>query len=149
MPFVNGLSGSKAHEEHSHHVVCPAELVHRFSCPSPGGVTCLFTVTYGSLRCTYSQLLSEADLPENHGCPNVFLRHHWSRHVKSAMLHVFRPAPRHLTGEARLCPHVGVGRNAPKPQTLIMGQPGARIELTVTFEAERRHLPIVTLRRVA
>ena len=26
---------------------------------------------------------------------------------------------------------------------------GARIELTVTFEAERRHLPVVTLRRVA
>jgi hypothetical protein len=30
-----------------------------------------------------------------------------------------------------------------------MGWPGARIELIVTFEAERRHLPVVTLRRVA
>jgi hypothetical protein len=35
------------------------------------------------------------------------------------------------------------------PQTLIMGQPGARVELNVTFEAGRRHLPVVTLRRVA
>jgi len=26
-----------------------------------------------------------------------------------------------------------------------MGRPGARIELTVTFEAGRRHLPVVTL----
>jgi hypothetical protein len=48
-----------------------------------------------------------------------------------------------------MCPHVGVGRNAPKPQTLIMSQPGARIELIVTFEVGRRHLPVVTLRRVA
>jgi hypothetical protein len=30
-----------------------------------------------------------------------------------------------------------------------MGQPGARIELTVTFEAGRKHLPVVTLRHVA
>jgi len=35
------------------------------------------------------------------------------------------------------------------PQTLIKGQPGARIELTVTFEAGRRHLSVVALRRVA
>jgi len=88
-------------------------------------------------------------LPENHERSMLFLPNHWSRYVKSALLHVSRPASRHLPGEARLCPHVSVGRNAPKPQTLIMGQPGARIELTVTFEAERRHLPVVTLRRVA
>jgi len=30
-----------------------------------------------------------------------------------------------------------------------MGQPGAQIELTVTFEAGRRHLPVVTLHPVA
>ncbi|MCX5671032.1 MAG: hypothetical protein NTU94_06905 [Planctomycetota bacterium] len=36
-----------------------------------------------------------------------------------------------------------------RPQTLIKGQPGVRIELAVTFEAGRRHLPVVTLRRVA
>jgi hypothetical protein len=27
-------------------------------------------------------------LPENHGCLNLFLPNHWSRHVKSALLHV-------------------------------------------------------------
>ena len=67
-------------------------LVHRFSCPSPGGMTCSSTVTYGSLRCTCSQLLSEADLPENHGCLNLFLPNHWSRRVKSALLHVISMA---------------------------------------------------------
>jgi len=35
------------------------------------------------------------------------------------------------------------------PQTLIKGTPGARLELAVTFEAGRKHLPVVTLRRVA
>jgi hypothetical protein len=43
-------------------------------------------VTYGSLRRACSQLLSEADLSENHGCPNLFLPDHWRRHVKSALL---------------------------------------------------------------
>ena len=27
-------------------------------------------------------------MPENHGCPNLFLPDHWSHHVKSALLHV-------------------------------------------------------------
>jgi len=27
-------------------------------------------------------------LPDNHGCPNLFLPDHWSHHVKSALLHV-------------------------------------------------------------
>jgi len=35
------------------------------------------------------------------------------------------------------------------PRTLIRGQPGARLDLSVQFLAERRHLPIVTLKRVA
>ena len=26
-------------------------------------------------------------MPENHGCPNLFLPDHWSRHVKAALLH--------------------------------------------------------------
>ena len=60
-------------------------LVHLFSYPSPGVINCLFAGTYGSLRCVWSQLLSEADLPENHGCPNLFLPRHWNRHVKSAL----------------------------------------------------------------
>jgi len=56
--------------------------------PSPGDVTCLFALTYGSLRHACSQLLSEADLAENRGCPSLFLPRHWRRHVKSAMLHL-------------------------------------------------------------
>jgi hypothetical protein len=35
------------------------------------------------------------------------------------------------------------------PQALIKGTPGVRLELGVTFEAGRKHLPVVTLRRVA
>jgi hypothetical protein len=36
-----------------------------------------------------------------------------------------------------------------KPQTLVKGKPGVRLEPAVTFEAGRKHLPIITLRRVA
>jgi hypothetical protein len=32
---------------------------------------------------------------------------------------------------------------------LIKGKPGVRLELSVTFHGGRKHLPIVTLRRVA
>jgi len=35
------------------------------------------------------------------------------------------------------------------PQTLIRGRPGVRLDLSVQFLAERRHLPIVTLKRAA
>ncbi|MGB2754671.1 MAG: DDE-type integrase/transposase/recombinase [Phycisphaerae bacterium] len=35
------------------------------------------------------------------------------------------------------------------PQTLIKGQPGVHLQLAVTFEAGRKHLPVVTLRRAA
>jgi len=51
----------------------------------------------------------------------------------------------------RFEPRASWPRGSPcaKPQVLIMGQPGSRIELAVTFEAGRRHLPVVTLRRVA
>jgi len=35
------------------------------------------------------------------------------------------------------------------PRTLIRGQPGVRLELSVRFHAGRRHLPIVTLKRAA
>jgi transposase InsO family protein len=36
-----------------------------------------------------------------------------------------------------------------RPQALVKGRPGARLELAVHFPARRRHLPRVTLRRVA
>lgn len=35
------------------------------------------------------------------------------------------------------------------PQVLVKGQPGARLQLTVDYLAGRRHLPVVTIRRVA
>jgi len=35
------------------------------------------------------------------------------------------------------------------PQALIRGRPGVRLDLSVHFHAERRHLPIVTLKRAA
>jgi transposase InsO family protein len=35
------------------------------------------------------------------------------------------------------------------PQVLVKGQPGARVELAVTSHEGRKHLPIVTLKRVA
>lgn len=35
------------------------------------------------------------------------------------------------------------------PSTLFRGQPGVRLNLSVQFLAERRHLPIVTLNRAA
>ena len=41
------------------------------------------------------------------------------------------------------------GSPCARPQTLIKGRPGARLELAVTFEAGRKQLPTVTLRRVA
>jgi len=36
-----------------------------------------------------------------------------------------------------------------RPQVLVKGQPGARLELEVTFSAGRRHLPCVTITRAA
>ena len=36
-----------------------------------------------------------------------------------------------------------------EPQTLVRGQPGVRLELSVRFHAVRRYLPIVTLKRTA
>ena len=41
------------------------------------------------------------------------------------------------------------GSPCAKPQTLVKGQPGAKLCLTVEFVAKRRHLPRMTLTRVA
>jgi len=35
------------------------------------------------------------------------------------------------------------------PRTLVRGQPGARLELEVRYKGDRRHLPIITLKRAA
>jgi hypothetical protein len=39
------------------------------------------------------------------------------------------------------------GSPCARPQTLVKGQPGAKLELHVRFLAQYRHLPRVTLRR--
>jgi len=36
-----------------------------------------------------------------------------------------------------------------KPRMLVKGQPGVRLELAVTFHGGHKHLPMVTLHRVA
>ena len=36
-----------------------------------------------------------------------------------------------------------------RPQTLVAGQPGDRFRLQVDFNAGRKHLPVVLLRRAA
>jgi transposase InsO family protein len=41
------------------------------------------------------------------------------------------------------------GSPCAQPQTLIMGKAGVRLELAVKFEHGQKHLPVVTLRRVA
>ena len=58
-----------------------------------------------------------------------------------------RPANRAPRYEPRS--HWPRGSPCAKPQTLIKGKPGVRLELAVTFQNGRRHLPIVALRRVA
>jgi hypothetical protein len=42
-------------------------------------------------------------------------------------------------------------RGAPcaRPQALVKGQPGVRIELAVSYQHGRPHLPVVTIRRAA
>jgi putative transposase len=41
------------------------------------------------------------------------------------------------------------GASCARPWALPRGQPGARVELDVTYHGGRKHLPIVTLRRAA
>ena len=61
--------------------------------------------------------------------------------------HVRRPACR----SPRFEPRPGWPRAArcAKPQVLVKGQPGVRMELAVEFLANQRHLPSVTIRRAA
>ncbi|MBE3038143.1 MAG: hypothetical protein IMZ62_04955 [Chloroflexi bacterium] len=41
------------------------------------------------------------------------------------------------------------GSPCAKPQVLVKGKPGIRLELAVAFQGGRKHLPVVTLTRVA
>ena len=58
-----------------------------------------------------------------------------------------RPANR----SPRFEPRARWPRSAPcaLPQVLVKGQPGVRIELEVSYQQKRKHLPVATLRRVA
>jgi len=40
------------------------------------------------------------------------------------------------------------GSSCAKPQTLVKGKPGVRLELVVAFEGGHKNLPVVTLRHV-
>ncbi len=74
--------------------------------------------------------------------------HSWLRGATpDEIYHRRRPAIR----APRFEPRFRWPRRSPcaSPRTLIRGQPGVRIHLAVQFLAERRHLPIVTLKRVA
>jgi len=61
--------------------------------------------------------------------------------------HRRRPANR----APRFEPRARWPRGSPcaRPQTLVKGVPGTRVELELSFQAGRRHLPIVRLRRAA
>jgi hypothetical protein len=58
-----------------------------------------------------------------------------------------RPANQH----PRFEPRKGWPRGSPcaKPQTLVKGQPGTKVELHVEFIADSKHLPVVKLKRAA
>jgi len=58
---------------------------------------------------------------------------------------------RHANRAPRFEPRARWPRGSPcaKPQTLIKGKPGVRLELGIRFEGGRKHLPMVTLHRVA
>lgn len=58
-----------------------------------------------------------------------------------------QPANRRPRIEPR--PHWPRRSRCAKPQTLVAGQPGDRFTMQVQFHKQRRHLPIVTLRRAA
>ena len=57
------------------------------------------------------------------------------------------PANRRARFEPR--PRWPRGSPCAKPWALVRGNPGAKLTLEVTFHAGRKHLPIVTLNRVA
>jgi len=80
-------------------------------------------------------ILLIADLPQEGLRPRLVPPRRQHGHQAEHFVVIARAAPR-----ASPCA---------RPQALIKGKPGVRLELTVTFEGARRHLPIVALRRVA
>ena len=95
-------------------------------------------------------------------CQMTFLQQLWfyiawyNEHRPHTALRGATPNERYFGRRAanrapRFEPRASWPRGAPcaKPQKLIKGQPGTRIELAVMFEAGRKHLPVIALRRVA
>jgi hypothetical protein len=60
-------------------------------------------------------------------------------------------AKRAANRSPRLEPRARWPRGSPsaRPQTLVKGQPGVRLELKVMFHKAKRHLPIIALVRAA
>jgi transposase InsO family protein len=74
--------------------------------------------------------------------------HEWlGGRTPNEVYHNLRPANRAPRWEPRS--RWPRGSPCAKPQTLIKGQPGQRLELAVTFQTGRKHQPVVTLKRVA
>ena len=61
----------------------------------------------------------------------------------------FRRRPSHRQPRFEPRPRWPRGSPSAKPWALVKGKPGTRIALDVEFYANRKHLPLVTLRRVA
>jgi len=79
---------------------------------------------------------------------NTLRPHSWLRGATpNEIYHRRRQANR----TPRLEPRSRWPRRSPcaAPQALVRGQPGVEVDLSVQFLADRRHLPIVTLKRVA
>lgn len=58
-----------------------------------------------------------------------------------------RPACRQPRFEPR--PNWPRASTCARPQVLVKGRPGARLQLDVMFEADRRHLPLLAITRAA
>jgi hypothetical protein len=76
-------------------------------------------MTYGECREVGTAVIGEIGIPPCRGAPGFEPRTRWLR-----------------------------GSPGAKPQTLVKGRPGVRLELVVTFEAGQKHLYVVTLHRV-
>jgi transposase InsO family protein len=77
------------------------------------------------------------------------LRPHMTRNgsTPDEVYHRRHPACRYPRFESRR--HWPVGSPCARPGVPIRGWPGKRLELHVEFQAGRKHLPVVTLRRAA
>jgi hypothetical protein len=96
----------------------------------------------------YRHAIFEQELALYFAWHNGHRPHSWLRGAAPDEIYHRR---RHANRAPRFEPRRRWPRRSPcaSPRTLIRGQPGAKIELEVRYHAGRRHLPIVTLKRVA